>query len=262
MFVVFAWTIAVAGLCASLGFVSASTGDVLAKKVDIDITNNDENFFITEGEISTYFYDEQNPVISSAFGKISPEEIEKKLNSHPAIENAEVSLELTGDIHVELKQRTPIVRVINKNGESYYIDSETKLMPLNDNFTARVLIASGELFEPFARRYQYSVQQMSENSNYSSVTMLDDIYQVAEFIAGDSVLTGLVHQMYITSEREIELFPSVGGNKIIFGSAENIQEKFNKLKLFYTQGLNKIDAWTKYSAINLKYKNLVVCTRK
>jgi cell division protein FtsQ len=54
----------------------------------------------------------------------------------------------------------------------------------------------------------------------------------------------------------------VGNHKIIFGKAENIAEKFNKLKLFYTEGLNKSDSWRKYSIINLKYKNLVVCTKK
>ena len=60
----------------------------------------------------------------------------------------------------------------------------------------------------------------------------------------------------------IELFPAIGNQKIVFGNAKDVAEKFNKLKLFYTEGLNKSDSWTKYSSINLKYKNLVVCTKK
>ena len=66
----------------------------------------------------------------------------------------------------------------------------------------------------------------------------------------------------MNKDRELELFPAIGNHKIIFGNAENIAEKFNKLKLFYKEGLNKSDSWTKYSTINLKYKNLVVCTKK
>jgi hypothetical protein len=32
--------------------------------------------------------------------------------------------------------------------------------------------------------------------------------------------------------------------------------------MFYTEGLNKTDGWNKYSIINIKYKNQVVCTKK
>ena len=43
---------------------------------------------------------------------------------------------------------------------------------------------------------------------------------------------------------------------------EAYEEKFEKLKMFYTEGLNKTDGWNKYSTINIKYKNQVVCTKK
>ena len=74
-------------------------------------------------------------------------------------------------------------------------------------------------------------------------------------------LTTLIQQIYVNKDKEIELYPAIGNHKIVFGDAQNLNEKFNKLKLFYTEGLNKSDAWTKYSIINLKYKNLVVCTK-
>jgi cell division protein FtsQ len=48
----------------------------------------------------------------------------------------------------------------------------------------------------------------------------------------------------------------------VFGEAKDFEEKFEKLKTFYTEGLNKTDGWNKYSTINIKYKNQVVCTKK
>jgi cell division protein FtsQ len=48
----------------------------------------------------------------------------------------------------------------------------------------------------------------------------------------------------------------------VFGDAKDFEEKFEKLKTFYTEGLNKTDGWNKYSTINIKYKNQVVCTKK
>jgi cell division protein FtsQ len=134
-------------------------------------------------------------------------------------------------------------------------------MPLNDNYTARVLLANGEIFEPYARRFQFTVNQIKKNKLFSEVSILDDILDIATYINKDSSLTALIQQIYVNKEKDIELFPAIGNHKIIFGDAQNINEKFNKLKIFYTEGLNKSDAWTKYSIINLKYKNLVVCTK-
>jgi cell division protein FtsQ len=71
-----------------------------------------------------------------------------------------------------------------------------------------------------------------------------------------------VHQINVTNEKELELYLAVGNHKIIFGDANDIEEKFKKLKIFYTEGLNKTDGWNKYSVINVKYKNQVVCTKK
>ena len=171
-------------------------------------------------------------------------------------------LNLNGDMNIDVTQRTPLVRVMNLDGESYYIDDKSKLMPLNDKYTARVIVATGYIMEPYASRYQFSVNSISKNELFSKVSVLDDIYNISAFISKDSVLASLIHQINITTEKEIELYPSIGNHKIIFGEAADFEEKFNKLKLFYTEGLNKTDGWNKYSTINIKYKNQVVCTKK
>ncbi len=256
------WVIAIAGLSVCLGFVSKSTENVVVKSLNISIQNNDENLFLNENDVKLFFDERKDSLLSNRYKNISITELEKALNAHPAIENAEISGDMNGEIKIEVLQRTPVLRVINKNGESYYIDTQSKLMPLNDNYSARVIIASGELFEPYARRYQFSVDKIKKNKLFSEVSLLDDVLDVSNYITSDSVLAPLIHQIYVNKDKELELFPAIGNHKIIFGNAENIDVKFNKLKLFYTQGLNKSDAWTKYSIINLKYNNLVVCTKK
>ena len=148
------------------------------------------------------------------------------------------------------------------DGESYYIDTQTKLMPLSDKYTARVLVVNGFVCEPYARRSIFTVKQIENNEMLKELSVLDEIYEMANYIAKDSVLNSLIHQISINEQKEFELFPSIGNHKIIFGEAANIAEKFEKLKVFYTDGLNKTDNWNKYSTINLKYKDQVVCTKK
>ncbi len=262
IFTVLLWSISIAALSICLGFVSKKTENIVASNLNISISNNDENLFLSENDVKKFFSDRKDNILNERYQHINIHTLENALKSHPAIENAEVSANLNGEIKIDIKQRTPVLRIINRDGESYYIDSRTELMPLNENYTARVIVASGELFEPYARRFQYSIEKIKRSQLYSEVSLLDDVYDVANYISNDSVLAPLIHQIYVNKEKELELFPAVGNHKIIFGNASSIDLKFNKLKLFYTQGLNKADAWTKYSLINLKYNNLVVCTKK
>jgi len=256
------WIIAIAGLTSSLGFVSKSENNIVANNLNITIFNNDENLFLSETDVRQFLIDRKDSVLNSSYKNINIPEIEKALNSHPAIENAEVSRELNGEIKIDIQQRTPVLRIINQDGESYYVDSQSKLMPLNDNYSARVIVASGNISEPYARRSQFSVDQIRNSELFSSVSLLDDLLDVSNYINKDSSLACLIHQIYVNEDKELELFPAIGNHKIVFGDTKNVAEKFNKLKVFYTQGLNKTDSWTKYSTINLKYKNLVVCTKK
>lgn len=256
------WIIGLSGLLASLAFVSKKEKAVVAENMTVTVVNTDENTFIDEEDVKDFFNERKDSILSTELKNINVNDLEKALNSHPAVENADVAVDINGDVTVNVTQRTPLVRVLNSDGESYYIDDKSKLMPLNDKYTARVLIASGDIMEPYSQRYQFSANDIAKNKLFSKISVLDDIYTISNYIAKDSVLSGLIHQINITNDKEVELYPSIGNHTIIFGEVKDIEEKFNKLKIFYTEGLNKTDGWNKYSIINIKYKNQVVCTKK
>ena len=256
------WIIGLSGLVASLAFATNNEKNVLSENLSVSISNTNDNQFLDEEDIKLFFKERSDTILHAAIKNINVTKLEKALNAHPAIENADISVDVNGDVNVDVKQRTPVVRILNLDGESYYIDTQSKLMPLSENYTARVLIATGNIFEPYAQRYTTTVNIIAKHPIYSKVSVLDDIFAVTQYINKDSVLASLIQQINITKDKEIELFPSIGNHKIIFGDAQNIEEKFNKLKLFYTEGLNKTDGWNKYSIINIKYKNQVVCTKK
>lgn len=260
--VVVLWIIGLSGLLASLAFVSKKEKAVIADNLTVSILNTDENNFIDEQDVKDFFRARKDSIVEAQLGNIQVSDLEKALNSHPAIENAEVAVDINGDVTMKVTQRTPVVRVFNQDGESYYIDNRSMLMPLSDAHTARVLIASGAINEPYAKRYAMPVNDIAKNEALSKVSVLDDIYTLSTYIAQDSVLASLIHQINVTNDKEMELYPSIGGHTIIFGEVKDVKEKFEKLKLFYTEGLNKTNGWNKYSTINIKYKNQVVCTKK
>jgi len=260
--VIVLWIIGLSGLFASLAFATGKEKNVKAENMLVTVSNNDVNTFIDEEDVKEFFKDRNDSILNTSLKNIDVNGLEKALNSHPAVENADIAVDINGDVSIDVTQRTPLVRVINLDGESYYIDTKSNLMPLSDKYTARVIVATGYIIEPFASRYQFPVTTIANHEVFSKVSVLDDIYNISAYIAKDSVLASLIHQINVTPNKELELYPAIGNHKIIFGEAKDFEEKFEKLKLFYTEGLNKTDGWNKYSTVNIKYKNQVVCTKK
>jgi cell division protein FtsQ len=67
-----------------------------------------------------------------------------------------------------------------------------------------------------------------------------------------------IEQIYIGND--VELVPLAGSHIIVLGNFQDIDEKMNKLLVFYQHGLNKV-GWNIYETINLKYKNQIVCSK-
>lgn len=256
------WIIGISSFAALLGFVNAEQKEVIGKSINVIVTNESENSFVDENVVNDYLNDKKDFIINQKVKDIHVVEIENALNTHPAIEKADVSLDINGRAEIKVTQRKPVVRIMNVQGESFYLDAKGKLMPLSDNYSARVPFANGMIVETYSSFYNYSVKKIEEDSSLQKICVIDNVFHVAEYIEKDTLLNSMIQQIYVNSKKEIELYATIGNHKIIFGNSDDIPEKFNKLKTFYKDGLNSIDAWNKYSIINLKYKNQVVCTKK
>lgn len=256
------WITVASGIIATLGFVSAQEKLIKGKSINVVVTNENENSFIDETDVIDFLNQRNDSLVNQKMKDIDVNAIEKALNTHPAIEEADVSIDINGSAEIKIKQRKPLVRIINHFGESYYIDNKAELMPLDD-YTARVPVANGLILEKYNMFYNYGgIPKIEKDSLMKELSVLDDIYKVSKYISEDSLLSSLIQQLYITKEKEIEMYPAIGGHKIIFGNSEDIAEKFEKLKVFYKEGLNSIDSWNKYSIVNLTYKNQVVCIKR
>jgi len=252
------WIVIISGLLISVGFVNKQQDSLLCKDLDISINQKDDLFFIDNLEVTQILKVRGDSIKGQKKSTIDVAQIENILNNHPAVENSEVCVTIDGVVKIKIDQRKPIVRIFNLSGESYYIDDKAKLMPLSDNYTKNVLVVNGNINLPYAIYYKKNMN----DTLVTKKTLLDDIYALAQFINKDSFWSAQIQQLYINQDKDIELVPLVGDQKIIFGDSTMMENKFYKLKLFYQEGLNKTDSWNKYSSINLKYKNQIVCTKK
>lgn len=230
--------LAIISLIVLLSFTQRKQEVLPCKEVKISISD-EASSFITKSEILQII----NSIVDSVEGlpihEISLYEIEQTICNHPHIQSADVFLLLNAELQVHVSQKKPIVRVFNLSDESFYIDASTNTFPLSKNFTERVLIANGNIVDS------------------SDVSVIS---KVANYINDDEFLKAQIIQLHMNEDKEIELVPRVGNHTILLGEISEMEDKFNKLKLFYSKGVSQT-GWNQYRLINLKYKNQLVCVK-
>ncbi len=264
------WVFIIAYFAVAMSFVKERRNKILCHDIKVEILDSLRNGFITVSDIEDFFHETDMNVIGTSVMSINTKELERKLRQYSSVKNAEVYVTLEGDIRVEIDQRNPIVRIVNKRKQSYYIDQEGTIMPLSSKYSSHVLIANGNIVEHFEvnrTREIYCDNPVPisigsyQSENWKRNYMVCDLYELSKFIYEDDFWRAQIEQIYVNNEYEFELIPRVGAHLIYFGSIENYKIKFRNLRAFYLQGLNNV-GWNKYDKISLKFENQVICTKR
>ncbi|MEG2666322.1 MAG: hypothetical protein RSA02_04835 [Bacteroidales bacterium] len=217
---------------------------------------NGRPVYLQEKEVSDWLEKHRMEMKGKAVGTINTSMLEYVLNENPFIKEAQVYLTEDAVLHIEVSQRNPMLKVFNTNGQVFNIDEDGVEMPNNSNFPLRIRIANGNI--PFIGHPGLRIWAIADTS---PAKVLKEVFLLSNSISKDTVLDALIEQIYVNAIGEYELVPKVGGQIIVFGSIKDMDEKLERLKLFYMQGIAK-RGWDVYRILNLKYKDQVVCTKK
>ncbi len=244
----FAWVTVLSGIVVLMSFIEVKKDEVICKDVKVYIPGN--QYFIDKDEVDNILEVKSNALIGHKLDDINIHALENKLKANPFIEFAKVYVDMDGVIQVEISQRQPIMRVVNKFDQDFYIDQHGLKIPLSQNFTAKVLVATGNIEELFSNRVDSLHTDMAK-----------DLYKTADFIRKDSLWSAQIVQVFVNDNHEMELIPRVGNQRILLGNADSLKTKFANLLVFYKQALPKVgeDA---YKIINIKYANQVIGVKK
>ena len=211
----------------------------ICNNLDVVVVDTLKSHFIGKKEIENILKRSGLNVVGKKMNEINTNSIEKKLEENKLIKKAECYKTIGGSVKIEIYQKVPIIRILSTSG-SYYVDNEGGIMPISDNFTAFLPIATGYVDKEFATT---------------------NLYEFALFLQNNKYWNAHLSQIHVRSNKDVELIPRVGNFRIVLGPLENYKENLEKLKLFYDKGLNT-GGWNRYSVINLKYKDQVVCTKR
>jgi cell division protein FtsQ len=240
-------TICLGGLIVLMSFIEVKKSEVVCTDVKVFIPGS--QYFIDRQEVDKILLINNKPLIGRKMEEINIHELENKLKANPFIEFAKVYTDMDGIINVEISQRQPILRIINKIDQDFYVDQHGLKIPLSTNFTARVLVANGFIDELFANQV-----------DTLHTAIAQELFKTADYIRKDSLWDAQIAQIYVNKDHEIELIPRVGNNRILLGDADSLASKFHNLLVFYKKALPQV-GWDTYKIINIKYANQVIGVR-
>lgn len=211
----------------------------LCRGVDLHITDSLHFDLIDEEMVLGVLQEHSIDPVGLPLEEIDPEKIEATLLMHPLVGKVQC-YKTAGDLlRINLSSKVPLVRVINNRGQDFYVDSKGEILTQR-SLAVQLPVATGYIDRQFAA---------------------NELLQVVRELDRSEFWKAQVEQINVTKDGQIELVPRVGDHLLILGTADNVEQKLERLMNFYEKGLDNV-GWNKYRSISVAYDGQVVCKKR
>lgn len=231
------YALSLALIVALMSFVEAKHNKRVINNIKISVLDYDSLKFVSTDMVGALIDVVFDSLKYSSINNIDVSEIEKEVKKLVSVKNVDVYIGIEGNLEVDVKQRKPIARCFTSKLNTY-IDEDGNLLPVSKIYTSNVPIIEGNI----------------NDSN------LRDVYKILVFIRKSDVLKNQIVNISVDKFNEYKFRTRKGNTVIEFGDISNIDEKFNKLIVFYRKTVSDF-GWNRYKKINLEYTDQVVCTK-
>src|SRR5436190_5423859 len=219
-------SILIAAFLLSAGLVKSHQKDVTCKSVNITIDESEGNFFVEQNDIMNAIHDKWGVLVGKRIDAINMNVLETMIQNNPFILRAEVFSTIDGEVNIDVKQREPVLRIINSENQSFYIDKKGMYMPVSDKFASYVPVATGNIPDRYVSGSVIKNPNEIKSGAYNK-TLPEQLFELAMFTRSDELWGAQFVQYYVNENGDIELIPRVGNHRIILGDTQNIKEKFD-----------------------------------
>lgn len=212
---------------------------LVCKGVNISIEEETVSGFLTAQDVRHLLDADGISVQGQAMERVNLRAIEEALEKKELIEEAECYKGQDGLVYITIRQRIPVIRVMNDAGEDYCVDNHGKPLPHTD-YACDLIVATGHISKAYAGKW---------------------LAPLANQIMATPFWNNQVVQLNVLDDGSVEMVPRVGAHIVHLGQPVDIDKKLERLRKFYLYGLNTA-GWNRYWRISVEYDNQIVCKRK
>ena len=241
------WLLAGIGTIVLLGAAMQKKAGKPCADIKIEINGATKHMFIDEKDVRDII-NSIGTVTGNAISVIDLRAMESIVEKNPWVSNAEMFIDNNQVLQVRIDERQPVARVFTLEGESFYVDSGARRLPLSDKLSARIPVFTG---------FPSDKPKLAKPDS----VLLQNVVKIGKYILADSFWMAQVAQIDITPQSNFEMVPVIGDQTVTLGNAEDIDKKFDRLYTFYQK------AWLQngintYERLDVQYDKQVVAVRK
>ncbi|GAA4164027.1 hypothetical protein GCM10022217_33920 [Chryseobacterium ginsenosidimutans] len=226
-------TVIILGFLLSFSLKKFSGQKITDNKISVKMNEKTPVYFIDEKDIRE-IVKKENP--SGKVGDLNIPALEKKINNLPAVDSANVYLNLNGKLNLDIKQRVPVFR-LNKDGKDFYVDEKGTEFPISKTYSHPCMLVTGNVKKDEYEKLAELVGKIDK-----------DDFSKKYFIGISKDKNG-----------DYNLLTSEGNYKVEIGDLDNIDLKVKGFKTFVEKYLVYQDP-EKYNMVSVKYQNQIVTT--
>ncbi|MCE3075076.1 cell division protein FtsQ/DivIB [Chryseobacterium gwangjuense] len=226
-------TVIILGFLLSFSLKKFSGQKITDNKISVKMNEKTPVYFIDEKDIRE-IVKKENP--SGKVGDLNIPALEKKINNLPAVDSANVYLNLNGKLNLDIKQRVPVFR-LNKDGRDFYVDEKGVEFPISKTYSHPCMLVTGDVQKDEYPKLAELIEKIDK-----------DDFSKKYFIGISKNYKG-----------DYNLLTSEGNYKVEIGDLDNIEFKVKGFKTFVEKYLVYQDP-QKYNRISVKYQNQIVTT--
>lgn len=225
-------TVILLGVLLSFSLKKFSNQKITDNKISVSMNEEIPVYFVDEKDIRA-IVEKENP--SGRVGDLDIPELEKKINALPAVDSANVYLNLNGKLNLDITQRIPIFR-LNNNGKDFYVDEKAIEFPISRVYSHPCMLVTGNVQKDEYPKLIELVQKIDK----------DDFCK--KYFIGIS-----------KHKDDYYLLTDDAHYKLEIGDLDNIDFKIKGFKTFVEKYLVFQDP-EKYKMVSVKYRNQIVTT--
>ncbi len=234
----FFWSVCIMAFLALMFRTEIMRKEIIGTGVEVQFLDKNEVKFLNKSDISNIFNRNGLSFMNLKIDSINLTRVEEDISKNPFVHTVKAYHDLEGKVYVDLIQKVPVLRIIGDD-YGYYLDEFGTKIPTSSKFTSKVITVQG-----FGLKSRH-----------------DEILLLWSKIKQNKLLKAQIVGIFVDREGEYIMNVQFGDFKVLLGGVDHLDTKLFKLEHTFRDILNTA-GWEKYSMINLKFKDQVVCTKR
>ena len=232
--------------CALLAYIfvavpmtkSAERNDTF-KGLTIKVNSKQHSNFLKEEDVNEILGDLRSKLDTLKRKNLNTREVERTLNSCNRVERSSCLILNDGTLYVEVDPIEPVARIFDSKG-SVYVNSTGKRIEASPSYHVDVPVVT--------------------TVSVADTAMVRKLLPILREIKTNPQANALIASLHIDGRGDIIIIPNVLGHVINFGDTTQIQNKIDRLHVFYRDVL-PVKGWNAYDTISVKWSGRIFATK-